>query len=126
MVLVNITLPFDEKKTKQQLCCSRDAQIDSASRHEVGPLASLSYCAARSPIRRRRRRAVRLSIAGDQAATVQCRAATGIVHRTWRAAELLPVSYCRRRQAPLVSLPTRCAIVAEQFAANSNDKKIWR
>ena len=103
MVLVNITLPFDEKKTKQQLCCSRDAQIDSASRHEVGPVASLSR-----------------SVAGD--GMREPRAATGIVHRTWRAAVLLPVAAA----AALVSLPTRRAIVAEQCAANSNDKKIWR
>ena len=33
--ILNMELPFGEQKT-QQLCCSRDAQIDSASRHEVG------------------------------------------------------------------------------------------
>ena len=80
----------------QQLCCSRDAQIDSASRHEVGvrPCSKLLLLE-----RRRRLRGVASASGGVQHAAAP-HVASSVAHVA--------------------------TAVAELRAANSNDKKIWR
>ena len=89
MVLVNITLPFDEKKNEATTVLL-EGRTDWLCFKAWSRPSRLTELQRRSPIRRRR-----------PAAAVQSRAATGIVHRTWRAVVPLDAA------AALVSLPTR-------------------